>query len=361
MHTTRNPTLPSLAALFLRETQVTRSPYPVAHKPMAPVTPGRKAYSQFKSVLSSFKLTNARKRTTQAKETGTTTNGDEVHASSGQLALGHANSTQAHRCEMQAPTGVASGQLAPEHANTTQAEPRQATVRADEYYGYAQVAKTSARSLSTLLDCPETLPSTDPADVNPDLAHFIAYALYRPQLPLCVHHYALHLTWRVKFPNPDFNPKHAHGTYLTALMLAAKQSHDIDYSINAWASAGKHIFEASQLRENEWRMCERLQWRFLVDPMDLVKLGWTIEMEYGELDKGVLPSGPIAHIESEVGLSRMFAASVASSLSSFSTLSSCSPSSPWSGLGDTTPSGSSALTPLSGGPFYSSPSPFTSV
>ncbi|KAH7330665.1 hypothetical protein B0J17DRAFT_737679, partial [Rhizoctonia solani] len=137
---------------------------------------------------------------------------------------------------------------------------------------------------------PRVLPWTNPTEVRPDLAHFIATALDRSRFPPCVHQYALYLIWRVKHLNPDFTPKHAHGTYLTALMLSSKQSQDGVYSIGDWAFIGQDIFEPSQLRDNEWRMCERLEWRFLVHPMDLVKLAWTIEMEYGELSDGAPPS-----------------------------------------------------------------------
>ncbi|KAG8698755.1 hypothetical protein FRC11_014184, partial [Ceratobasidium sp. 423] len=95
MRTTRlcYSSLPSLP----RKLRVAESPYLVPHKPMAPFMPGRKAYSHLKLMVLGFKLTKARNRTTRGKATGTTTNGDEVHATSGKLALGHANSTQAHR------------------------------------------------------------------------------------------------------------------------------------------------------------------------------------------------------------------------------------------------------------------------
>ncbi|KDN47779.1 hypothetical protein RSAG8_03199, partial [Rhizoctonia solani AG-8 WAC10335] len=256
MHTTPfHTTLPSLPSLPPKP-RVANSPYPVARKSTSPVTPARKAYRQLKSMLSNLKLTKTSQVTT---------------------ALGHNTQSQCH--EIPAPTDVTGGQLAPGHP-ITPVQPHETAVRMDEFYGWAQVAKTSARFVSTLLDCPEILPSTDLTEVNPDLAHFIAFALSRSRMPLCVHQYALHLIWRVKSLNPEFKPKHAHGTYLTALMLAAKHSHDGVYSLNDWASIGQDIFEPSQLRENEWRMCERLEWRFLVHPMDLVKLAWTIEVEY---------------------------------------------------------------------------------
>ncbi|KEP45346.1 hypothetical protein V565_285040 [Rhizoctonia solani 123E] len=74
---------------------------------MAPVTPARKAYRQLKSMISSLK---------------------PVKPSQVATMLEHA------RCEM--------------------------TVQTAEFYGWAQVAKTSARFISVLLDCPEILPST---------------------------------------------------------------------------------------------------------------------------------------------------------------------------------------------------------
>ncbi|EUC65637.1 cyclin, putative, partial [Rhizoctonia solani AG-3 Rhs1AP] len=227
---------------------------------MAPVTPARKAYRQLKSMISNLKSTKTSQVATM---------------------LGQA---QSQRHEM---------------ASTLHNVLTVITIQVDEFYGWAQVAKTSARFISTLLNCPETLLSTDPGETHPDLAHYIALSLHRSRLPLCVHQYALYLIWRVKCLNPEFRPKHAHGTYLTALMLAAKQSYDGVYSLNDWVTIGQDIFEPSQLRDNEWRMCERLEWKFLVHPMDLVKLAWTVEVEYGELDEGAPASSSIA---SETGL-----------------------------------------------------------
>ncbi|CAE7073397.1 unnamed protein product [Rhizoctonia solani] len=228
---------------------------------------------------------------------------------------------------------VPGGQLAPGHPIKYD-QPHQATTILDEFYGLAQMAKTSARFISTLLACPESLPSTDLTEANPDLAQFIAFAPHRSCLPLCVHQDALHLVWHVKCLNPDFNPKHAHGTYLTALMLAAKQS--------------TYLRGVSAPREREEDVphpqCERLESKFLVAPMDLVKLAWTIEAEYGELNAGAPPSYP------EAGLGGMFSASVASSLLYLSTYSSeCSLrlNSPWSGWDEATPCGSTVSTPSS--------------
>ncbi|EUC65635.1 hypothetical protein RSOL_449120, partial [Rhizoctonia solani AG-3 Rhs1AP] len=58
MHaTTHKSTPPSLPPLPLSLPRVVRSPYPVARKPMAPVTPARKAYRQLKSMISNLKST----------------------------------------------------------------------------------------------------------------------------------------------------------------------------------------------------------------------------------------------------------------------------------------------------------------
>ncbi|CUA74473.1 hypothetical protein RSOLAG22IIIB_11228 [Rhizoctonia solani] len=336
MHTTtiHKPTLPSLPLLPLPSSKprVAKSPYPgpVACQSKVPVTPARKAYRRLKSMISTLKPTKP-----------------------SQVAAGQ-------RGEMPTQDGVSGGQLAPERLIMLRTQPHQMTMQNDEFYGWAQAAKTGARFISTLLNCPETLPSTDPSEINinPDLGHFIALALRRSHLPFCVHQYASYLIWRVKSLNPEFSPRHAHGTYLTALMLAAKQSHDGVYSLDDWAWIGQDIFEASQLREKEWQMCERLGWKFLVHPMDLVKFAWTMEVEYGELDEGA-PSSNLDCAESGLGMGRLFSASTAS-LSSLSSSSCHSLSSPWSGWGETTLSDSSMSTPGSVGLVCnsSSPSPF---
>ncbi|KAJ1304713.1 hypothetical protein OPQ81_005852 [Rhizoctonia solani] len=206
------------------------------------------------------------------------THDSEVHAFASQLAPTHTSNPSAQAQQPQVPT-----------------QP----VHIDEYYGWRQVAKTSSRFISTLLDCPEVLQSSESNEVKPDLAHFISFALDRLGMPLCIHQYAVHLIWRLKYLNPDFRPNHAHGTYLTALMPATKHSHDVDYSLKDWASVGQDMFEPSQLRENEWRMCSRLGWRFQADPMDLVKVAWMIQVEYGEPSGDGPPSAHMVWTESE--------------------------------------------------------------
>ncbi|EUC65617.1 hypothetical protein RSOL_448540, partial [Rhizoctonia solani AG-3 Rhs1AP] len=153
---------------------------------MAPVTPARKAYRQLKSMISSLK---------------------PVKPSQVATMLEHA------RCEMPAQIDVPGGQMAPGHQNSFLAQTHEMTVQTAEFYEWGQVAKTSVRFISVLLDCPEILPSTDLDEAHPNLAHFIAFALNRSCMPLCVHQYAVHLIWRVKCLHPEFKPRHAHGVY----------------------------------------------------------------------------------------------------------------------------------------------------
>ncbi|CAE6439485.1 unnamed protein product [Rhizoctonia solani] len=361
MQNTTKFALPSYASLPARQPQINRTSHPIGRKITAPVTSGRKAYNRVRSMLSSLMFSKTVKKTKQTAAV-VEVSGRDVRAFGGQSVLGYAKNTRIEDCKVLVPVDesrVSGGQLAPKNANTALSQ--LATVHIDEHYGWAQVAKTSARFLSTLLTCPETLPSDDLAEYYPDLSHFIASVLYKSCLPLCVHQYAVHLIWRLKSFNPDFAPKHTHGTYLTALMLASKHSYDGEYPISDWASIGQNIFEPSQLRDNEWRMCERLGWKLLVHTMDLVKVARKVEMEYGELNEDALVSGQIEHTESEVGLHGMFANSVASSLSELSTPSSRNLSLPWSDWRKDTPSNSSTSTPTQSsdpGCLSSTPSPF---
>ncbi|KAH7330667.1 hypothetical protein B0J17DRAFT_632427 [Rhizoctonia solani] len=323
MHTTHN-TLSALPSLLISIPQVPKSPYPVSRKSMAPVTPARKAYSQLNSMFSTLKPSKTAKRqeTTAVVELS----GDKGHALDGQLALMHANNSQARRCAMLASTGVPGGQLASGHPMNTHFEPPKTTIRADEFYGRAQVARTSARFISTLLDCPESLPSTDPTGAAlTSLTSSPPHSTDPVSPPVSI------------TPQPRLYTKACTRHISHCTHAASKQSQDGVYSIGDWAFIGQDIFEPSQLRDNEWRMCERLEWRFLVHPMDLVKLAWTIEMEYGELSEGSL-------------------------LRPLSLEPNRSPSlnSPWSGWGAATPSGSSFSTPGSGGVMCDStvPSPF---
>ncbi|KAH7326872.1 hypothetical protein B0J17DRAFT_632812 [Rhizoctonia solani] len=110
--------------------------------------------------------------------------------------------------------------------------PTRAIFLPDAYYGWEHTAKISTRFIVSLFGCPLTLPDTSLE--YPDLAQFIAYALFLCQFEPEVNDYAMCLLWRLKFEHPDLKPTHGHGMYLAALCLAAKMAGEEDCSSEPW-------------------------------------------------------------------------------------------------------------------------------
>ncbi|CAE6380801.1 unnamed protein product [Rhizoctonia solani] len=142
------------------------------------------------------------------------------------------------------------GKLAPVAADTPTEKfgrPTRAVVLLDKYYGWEHAAKTSAEYMIKLFDCPSTLPGINPDEEYPELAEFIAYALFICQFKSQVNDYAMCLLWRLKAEYPQFKPAYGHGMYLPALTLAAKTAGHEDLSPECWAMAGQWILSTSQI------------------------------------------------------------------------------------------------------------------
>ncbi|CAE7169246.1 unnamed protein product [Rhizoctonia solani] len=137
----------------------------------------------------------------------------------------------------------------------------------DVYYGWEHVAKISARSITELFGCPSRLPGT--GSEYPDLAEFIAYALFICQFELEVNEHAMYLLWRLKAKHPDLKLAHGHGMYLAALNLAARMAGHDDCSSESWTMIGQWIFNSEKFDVNQRRLCELLAWKFEVDPAEM--------------------------------------------------------------------------------------------
>ncbi|CUA77833.1 hypothetical protein RSOLAG22IIIB_06820 [Rhizoctonia solani] len=165
---------------------------------------------------------------------------------------------------------VTGGRLAPVTADAPVEKfgrPTRAISLPDAYYGWERFAKTSARFITGLFDCPSTLPGTGPE--YPDLAQFVAYALFLCQFESAVNEYAMYLLWRMKSKHPEFKFAHGHGMYLAALGLAAKMTGRNDPSSESWSMIGQWIFSAKQLEVDQERLCELLNWKFEIDPEEM--------------------------------------------------------------------------------------------
>ncbi|CCO37048.1 hypothetical protein RSOLAG1IB_05222 [Rhizoctonia solani AG-1 IB] len=159
---------------------------------------------------------------------------------------------------------VTGGQLASAAADAPAGKfgrPIRAVTLPDAYYGWEHAAKTSAQYIMKLFDCPSSLPGTCPDDEYPELAEFIAYALFICQFELHVNDYALCLLWRLKEKHPEFEPPYGHGIYLAALSLAAKMTGHEDFSPECWAMAGQWIFSNAKLELSEHCLGGMLLWK----------------------------------------------------------------------------------------------------
>ncbi|KEP50044.1 hypothetical protein V565_087810 [Rhizoctonia solani 123E] len=217
---------------------------------------------------------------------------------------------------------VTGGQLAPVTAAAPAEKfghPTRAIFLPDAYYGWEVTAKISARFVTELFDCPSTLPGAGPE--YPDLAEFIAYALFLCQFEPKVNDHALYLLWRMKTKHPELKLAHGHGIYLAALGLAAKMAGHEDCSSEHWTMAGQWIFSAKQLEINQERLGELLLWKFEVNPEEMAKVMERVPCgEHPSVETTPLP----ADYEDEDCADSIY------SINSLSSLSTCSIPSTWS-------------------------------
>ncbi|KAI0922273.1 hypothetical protein AcW2_007011 [Taiwanofungus camphoratus] len=160
----------------------------------------------------------------------------------------------------------------------------------DPYYGHEETSKVCAKLLVHLFGCPQHLPpSKPPLPLQlSSLAHFIAYACYRTELPKSVTFAAAHLLHRLKVRYHHARGGSGQRLFLTAYMLAAKTMMDECYSNKCWVIVGQGMFKLRELNHMEREMCRFLDWNLNIHP-NALKI---FEIETRE-DFGTRGPGPI--------------------------------------------------------------------
>ncbi|GHJ89806.1 hypothetical protein NliqN6_6208 [Naganishia liquefaciens] len=146
-------------------------------------------------------------------------------------------------------------------AQSTQASVEKRSSRKDPYYGHEETARMSSRFIRATFQCPDLPPATNPPTVQPTLAHFIAYALYRTRLPHFVTLVALVYLQRLKHRYPSAKGSSGHRLFISAFMIASKVVCDDTYSNQSWCIVGQKMFALKEMNQMEREMCGYLNWQ----------------------------------------------------------------------------------------------------
>lgn len=142
----------------------------------------------------------------------------------------------------------------------------------DPYHGHKETAQSCAHFITNLFLCSDSPPADrlKPNEPAPSLAVFIAYAIYRTQLPPCVIVTALALLQRLKSRLPaSARGSAGHNLFITAFMLASKVLNDDTYSNISWTVAAQNMFALRNLNAMERDMCGFLDWDMHVGAAEL--------------------------------------------------------------------------------------------
>jgi hypothetical protein len=145
----------------------------------------------------------------------------------------------------------------------SQQSEKKTSTRKDPYYGYEETARMSSRFIRATFQCPDVPPPTTPATVQPTLAHFIAYALYRTRLPHFVTIVALVYLQRLKARYPSAKGSSGHRLFISAFMIASKMVCDDTYSNQSWCIVGQKMFALKEMNQMEREMCSYLDWQLV--------------------------------------------------------------------------------------------------
>lgn len=153
----------------------------------------------------------------------------------------------------------------------------------DPFYGHEEIAKLCARYVSQLFSCPEIPPPSAGAanPVLPILAQFIAYALHRTRLHVCVTFTALFLLQRLKNRFPAARGSSGHRLFISAFMIASKVVCDDTYSNKSWCVVGQGMFSLKEINQMEREMCGYLEWHLNVNTEDLEKFEREVRRDFG--------------------------------------------------------------------------------
>lgn len=121
----------------------------------------------------------------------------------------------------------------------------------------------SSRFIRATFQCPDVPPASNPPTIQPTLAHFIAYALYRTRLPHFVTLVALVYLQRLKHRYPSAKGSSGHRLFISAFMIASKVVCDDTYSNQSWCIVGQKMFALKEMNQMEREMCGYLDWQLV--------------------------------------------------------------------------------------------------
>jgi hypothetical protein len=148
-------------------------------------------------------------------------------------------------------------------SSSTQQPSEKKSSRKDPYYGHEETARMSSRFIRATFQCPDLPPATNPPTIQPTLAHFIAYALYRTRLPHFVTLVALVYLQRLKHRYPSAKGSSGHRLFISAFMIASKVVCDDTYSNQSWCIVGQKMFALKEMNQMEREMCGYLDWQLV--------------------------------------------------------------------------------------------------
>jgi hypothetical protein len=103
--------------------------------------------------------------------------------------------------------------------------------------------------ITHLFSCPNLPPPSLNTLVRPPLAGFVAYALYRTQLPPSVTTASLLLLARLKARYPQAKGSSGHRLFIAAFMMASKNLCDDTYSNKSWCIVAQSMFPLSEINQ----------------------------------------------------------------------------------------------------------------
>ncbi|KAJ9090653.1 hypothetical protein QFC19_009510 [Naganishia cerealis] len=190
------------------------------------------------------------------------------------------SSSAATRRQSASPTADMKATAAESSASIPQQPEKKSSTRKDPYYGHEEMARMASRFIRGTFQCPDIPPATNPATVQPTLAHFIAYALYRTRLPHFVTIVALVYLQRLKLRYPSAKGSSGHRLFISAFMIASKMVCDDTYSNQSWCIVGQKMFALKEMNQMEREMCGYLDWQLNATAEEVEDFESRISAEY---------------------------------------------------------------------------------
>ncbi|CDZ97829.1 Cyclin [Phaffia rhodozyma] len=172
------------------------------------------------------------------------------------------------------PSNTASSSTCSSSKQSAQVDP------ATKWYGHQAIATTTARYISHLFSCPDLPPYPSASGARSPLANFVAYSLYRTQLPPSVATIALLFLYRLKKRYPSARGSSGQRLWLSSYMLAAKMVCDDTYSNQSWCIVGQEMFPLKEVNQMEREMLGYLEWDIGCTPQQVIDLDHLLNAKF---------------------------------------------------------------------------------